>query len=223
MKTLRQLAIEHQCDKAGDGHHTYDKAYEFHFAPFRDKEINLLEIGAGGYDNPNEGGASLRMWKEWFINPYTDIYSIDIFEKSAIEEDRITIWQGSQSDEIFLNNIADQIGSIDIIIDDGSHVNSDIITSFRTLFHKLNLGGIYVIEDLQTAYWKHYGGGMDGKSAMFYFKSFIHGLNYKEIATEERGNGITPTEPDYFALNITSIHFYHNLCFIYKGDNSVTA
>lgn len=228
MKTIKQLAIEHKCDKAAEGHHTYDKAYEFHFAPFRDKEINLLEIGVGGYNNPNEGGNSLRMWKEYFTDQFTDIYSIDIFEKSAIEEDRITIWQGSQSDEIFLNNIADQIGGIDIIIDDGSHVNSDIIISFKTLFPKLNNGGIYVVEDIQTSYWEHYGGRITINhelhwTTMDFFKFIVDGLNYKEVATEYRGKGITPPEPMYFDLNILSIHFYHNLIFVYKGDNSVTA
>lgn len=222
MKTIKELAIEHKCDKAAEGHHTYDKAYEFHFAPFRGKEINVLEIGAGGYDNPNEGGASLRLWKEYFTSKYTDIYSIDIFEKSNIEEDRITIFQGSQSDETFLNGISNQVGAWDIIIDDGSHVNSDIITSFKTLFPRLNEGGIYVIEDLQTAYWIHYGGGRID-NAMNYFQGLVHGLNYKEIATEERGNNRTPKEPDYLDLNITSIHFYHNIVFIYKGDNSITA
>lgn len=222
MKTIKQLAIEHKCDKAAEGHHSYDLPYEFHFAPFRDKEIDLLEIGVGGYDNPDEGGASLRMWKEYFTSEYADIYSIDIFEKSKIQEHRITIWQGSQNDELFLNNVASWIGEIDIIIDDGSHVNSDIITSFKVLFPKLKSGGIYVAEDLQTSFWRHYGGGGDD-SALSYFKSLVDGLNYKEIATEDRGNQITPKEPDYFDLNIVSIHFYHNIVFIYKGENSLTA
>lgn len=222
MKTIKQLAIEHKCDKAAEGHHTYDLPYEFHFGSLRDKEINLLEIGVGGYNNPSEGGASLRMWKEYFTNPYTDIYSIDIFEKSSIQEDRITIFQGSQSDEVFLNYVSDMIGQIDIVIDDGSHVNSDIIASFKVLFPKLKSGGLYVVEDLQTAYWRHYGGAGED-NAVNYFKGLIHGLNYKEEATEDRGINLTPKEPDYFDLNITSVHFYHNLCFIYKGDNSVTA
>lgn len=230
MKSLKELAIEHKCDKAAEGHHTYDLPYEFHFAPLRDKGIELLEIGAGGYDNPNEGGASLRMWKEYFSSPYSYIYSIDIYDKRNIQEDRIYIFQGSQNDEAFLNDISDRLGPFDIIIDDGSHVNSDIITSFKVLFPKLKSGGIYVVEDLQTAYWKHYGGGLQHHnggyknfSAMEYFKSLTDGLNYKEQATEDRGENRPVKEPDYFDLNIVSIHFYHNLVFIYRGDNSITA
>ncbi len=222
MKTLKELSIEHKCDKAAVGHHTYDIPYEFHLASYRDKEIKLLEIGVGGYDNPNEGGASLRMWKEWFTQPNTQIYSVDIFEKSAIQEDRIKIFQGSQNDYWFLNKVADEIGEMDIIIDDGSHVNSDIVASFKILFPRLKSGGIYIVEDVQTAYWKHYGGG-ESDNAVAYFESLVKGLNYKEQATEDRGNGVTPKEPDYFDLNILSIHFYHNIIFILKGDNSITA
>jgi hypothetical protein len=222
MKSLKQLAEEHKCDKAAEGHHTYDEAYEFHFAKFRDNPIKLLEIGVGGYDNPNEGGASLRMWKEWFTNQETQIYSIDIFEKSKIQEDRIHIFQGSQSDEAFLDMVMTDNGPVDIIIDDGSHVNDDVIISFRALFPHLNNGGIYVIEDVQTAYWDHYGGDLSG-GFIRDFLDKVNGLNYKEIQTEQRGSGLQVYEPTFFDLNITSIHFYHNIIFIYKGDNSVTA
>lgn len=223
MKSFKQLSNEHKCDKAADGHHTYDLPYERHFGALRDKEIKLLEIGVGGYDNPTEGGCSLRLWKEYFTNPNTQIYSIDIFEKSAIQEDRIKIWQGSQSDVGFLNNITNETGELDIIVDDGSHVNGDIITSFKALFPKLKNGGIYVCEDLQTVYWKHYGGSKGEENAVGFFKSLVHGLNYKEQATEDRNDAVAVKEPDYYDLNVVSIHFYHNMVFIYKGDNSVTA
>lgn len=230
MKTIKELANFHKCDKAADSHHSYDKPYEFHFGALRDKPIKLLEIGVGGYTNPEEGGASLRLWKEYFTNPESHIFSIDIYEKQKIQEDRITIWQGSQSDPNFLSDVINEMGRPDLIIDDGSHVQSDIITSFNVLFPRLKTGGIYVVEDLQTAYWNHYGGGLQHHnggyksfSAMEYFKGLIDGLNYKEIATEERGYQRIPKEPNYWDLSIVSIHFYHNLCFIYKGDNSVTA
>lgn len=48
---------------------------------------------------------------------------------------------------------------------------------------------------------------------MGYFKSLIDGLNHRELIKP----GYVAT---YFDLNIESIHFYHNLIFIHKGDNS---
>ncbi len=42
------------------------RAYQQHFAAMRDKPIGLLEIGIGGYENPLNGGESLRMWRSYF-------------------------------------------------------------------------------------------------------------------------------------------------------------
>lgn len=210
---LTKLAQLHVCDKWGT--HYYTPHYAFHFKKFRREEINLLEIGVGGYKNPDRGGASLRMWKDYLRK--ANIYAIDIHDKSLLEENRIKIFQGSQADTQFLGRICEDIGEIDIIIDDGSHMNEDIITSFEYLFPKLKKGGVYVVEDLQCAYWPWYGGDSDNMenpvTAVNYFKNLIHGINYVEFLK-------SGYEPNYFDENITSIHFYHNILFIYKGDNT---
>ena len=112
--------------------------------------MNLLEIGVGGYDDPKQGGHSLRMWKDYF--PNANIYAIDLYDKSALQEPRIHIFQGSQADPDFLKWVAGEIGQLDIVIDDGSHVNEHVIVSFQTLFPLLADNGIYAIEDLHTAY-----------------------------------------------------------------------
>ena len=40
-----------------------------------------------------------------------------------------------------------------VFIDDGSHVPAHVATSFYALFPRLADGGLYVIEDVQTAFW----------------------------------------------------------------------
>ncbi|MFN4762861.1 class I SAM-dependent methyltransferase [Gillisia sp. Q332] len=209
---LNKLAEIYSCDKWGK--HFYTPHYTTHFKRFQKKNINLLEIGIGGYDDPNIGGASLRMWKKYFRKG--NIYGIDIHDKSLLEEKRIKTFQGSQTDSTFLYKIAEHIGKIDVIIDDGSHINDDIIKTFNHLFPFLNKGGIYVVEDLQTSYWNWYGGNSedlnDSKTGVNYFKNLIHGLNHKEFLKEGY-------EPNYFDKHIISMHFYHNMVFIYKGDN----
>ena len=37
---------------------------------------------------------------------------------------------------------------------------SDIITSFDNLYHQVKDEGIYMVEDLHTAYWSQYEGGL---------------------------------------------------------------
>jgi hypothetical protein len=210
---LNKLALIHGTDK--NGNHFYTQHYQKHLRKFKFRPIKLLEIGVGGNKNPYLGGHSLRMWKKYF--PFAKIYSIDIAEKSFLQEHRIKIFKGSQIDEHFLNDVVNQIGDIDIIIDDGSHMNEHVIKSFQFLFPKLKDGGIYIIEDLQTSYWEHFGGDShdlsNHKTSMNFLKSLVDSLNYKEFADSEY-------IPNYYDQNIVSIHFYHNIVFIYKNKNN---
>ena len=85
---LTNLASHYGTDKWGI--HRYTPHYQQHFSHLRLNKLNLLEIGVGGYEDPNQGGESLRMWKHYFPNGKID--SIDIFDKSALQEERIKIF-----------------------------------------------------------------------------------------------------------------------------------
>jgi len=210
---LVKLAKIHHTDKWGG--HYYARHYQKHFAAFRKRPLNLLEIGVGGDEDPRKGGESLRMWQDYF--PKGTIYSIDIHEKRLPPEKRIKIFKGSQDDEPFLKDVFNNAGSLDIIIDDGSHINAHVIKTFKILFPLLNDGGIYAVEDTQTSYWKKYGGNPDDlkdqATLMNFFKGLVDGLNYMEFPKEGY-------RPSYFDTRITSMHFYHNLIIIYKGANN---
>jgi len=138
------------------GLHWYAQHYEVHFAPLRRRRLNILEIGVGGFDDPEAGGASLRMWRTYF--PRSQIFGIDIQDKRIHDEDRITTFKGSQADEEFLSDVVNRIGEIHIVIDDGSHRNEHVLRTFEFLFPRLHQQGIYVVEDTQTSYWSHMGG-----------------------------------------------------------------
>ena len=196
------------------GHH-YTQHYMTHFKAFKNKPIQLLEIGVGGFEKSTEGANSLKMWKAYF--PKANIFSFDIVDKRGLQEERIKIYKGSQVDKEFLDRMIAEIGDLDIIIDDGSHINDHVITTFKYLFPKLKLGGIYVIEDTQTSYWKDYGGDSDDlknpKTMMNFFKGLTDSLNHKEFLIKDY-------EASYYDKHIISMHFYHNLIFIYKGLNN---
>jgi demethylmacrocin O-methyltransferase len=210
---LTALAKIYGTDKWGL--HFYTQHYQLHFKPFRNKKITLLEIGVGGHESPVEGARSLRMWKKYF--PYGKINSIDIFDKSKLQEKRIKIFKGSQVDEIFLNDLIKIIGNPDIIVDDGSHVNRHVIETFKILFPLLKDGGIYVVEDTQTSYWPSFGGDdkdLNKSSTLLnFFKSLTDNLNHSEYLPAD-------AVPSYFDRKIISMHFYHNMVFIYKGNNA---
>jgi hypothetical protein len=210
--SLTKLAKRFKTDKWGKDH-KYTPHYTRHFRPWREREINLLEIGIGGYDREGRGGASLRMWKAYF--PNAQIFGLDIVDKSFVDEPRIRTFQGDQTDPAILNDLAKTAGTLHLIIDDGSHRPADIIDSFNLLFPLLVDDGIYVIEDTQTSYWPENGGqedpGADG-TTMAFVKQLIDGLNWEEFVIE-------PYEPTFTDLHITAVSCYHNLVFIQKGTN----
>lgn len=211
---LDRLAQIHGSDKFGG--HSYTKHYHRYFKEMRDSAIHLLEIGIGGYDDPNAGGASLRMWRDYF--PQAQIYGLDWFEKPGIARDRIRTYKGSQADPVTLSRIIDDAPNrlFDVIIDDGSHRSEHVISTFMMMFQYVADGGWYVVEDTQTSYWSHFGGSSSQMGAPLtmngFFSSLIDGLNWREIHRP----GYTP---NYTDTNITDIHFHHNMIFIRKGEN----
>lgn len=209
---LPALAAYFGTDKWGQ--HFYARHYQTHFAPLRHRPLRLLEIGIGGENAPGEGGASLRMWKAYF--PRARILGLDLYDKRAHDEDRITTVMGSQADAAFLEKLSDSAGPFDIVIDDGSHVNGHVLQSFRALFPRLSANGLYVIEDLQTSYWSAFGGAHPGDTAaptsMNLLKSLVDGLNHREYPA-------AAYEPSYLDRHVVAVHFYHNLAFVQKGVN----
>lgn len=142
--------------------HHYIPIYEKYFSKFKRKKIRFLEIGVGK-------GGSLQMWRKYFGNNAI-IFGIDInpeCKKFNTENEQIRI--GSQVDESFLKLVIEEMGGVDIILDDGSHEMGHIVSSLLFLFPKLNYGGIYMIEDLHTAYWTDYGGGYFSNKNFFNF------------------------------------------------------
>jgi len=209
---LTALAKRFKTDKWGT--HRYTPHYEWHFDYLRDQPVRVLEVGIGGDFRNRIAGASLRMWKEFF--PHGQIVGLDIEDRFSVEEDRIKVYQGDQSDPEILKRINDECGPFDIIIDDGSHRVFHVLPTFDVLFPLLKDGGIYAIEDIQSSYWPEWGGSEDLNStetSMALCKRLADGLNYEEFVDESY-------EPTYTDRNTTAVHFYHNLVIIEKGVNA---
>ncbi len=98
------------------------------------------------------------MWAEYF--PLGQITGIDIAEKRPTLDGRVKFLQGSQEDPVFPKSGCDARGPFDVIIDDGSHVPKHVVASFHVLFPLPAEGGLYVIEDIQTAFWPSFAGSL---------------------------------------------------------------
>ena len=107
------------------------------------------------------------MWRKYFGKEAV-IFGIDINpECGKLNGLAGQVRIGSQTDEDFLVSVVKEMGGVDIILDDGSHCMEHISATLKYLFPHLSYNGIYMIEDLHTAYWESFGGGYESKSNFF--------------------------------------------------------
>ena len=94
----------------------YFPIYEKLFERYRNEEITFVEIGV-------LDGGSLEIWKKYF-GKKSRIIGIDSNpECKKFENQDHEIFIGSQSDPKFWHNFYNQIGHVDIMLDDGGHTN----------------------------------------------------------------------------------------------------
>ena len=212
---LKTLGETYGSDKITN--HGYHRIYPMHIDQHRTKRGAMLEIGI-------EAGRSSDMWKDYF--PNFKIYGID--KNTSFDKDRVTVFQCDQSNPEMLQQVCSSISEpVWFINDDGSHHPSHQILSFSVLFEKLlQPGGIYIIEDIETSYWKRgelYGnnykfGYKHPQSAIEVFKHVVEDVNTRFLGPVDKVYQ-TKLLSRYFTPElrsmIRSITFDHN-CIIIK-------
>lgn len=202
MKTLDEIGIFHQTDKASQFSRTYAKPHDYlrhmehFFEPIRMAHLKFVEIGAAG-------GESIKMWLEYF--EHSEIFGVDIVHDTnpynsigTCVHPRYTFEHGDQGDISFWARfIAHHGPRFDIVVDDGSHYANDVIVTFECLWPTIYPGGIYVIEDLGVAY----GGAPftrpDVQNHMDFIKNFLDRINRQET-------------------DVDRLHFSRELCILQK-------
>ncbi|GAA3824551.1 class I SAM-dependent methyltransferase [Streptomyces coacervatus] len=211
---LGRWAVAAGSDKWG-GVHWYTRHYDRYFRALRDEPVRVLEIGVGGYADESFGGGSLLMWQRYFRRGL--VYGLDLYRKPQTLGPRVRTVRGDQSDPEFLAALAAELGPFDVVIDDGSHVNGHVRTSFEALFPHVREGGLYVVEDIQTSYWPGYGGSplgtQDAATSLGLMASLVDLLHHREYRSG------SPAELPPAAHHVTGVHFHHNVAFVEKGAN----
>ena len=184
----------------------YFPAYERHLSRFRNQDVVMVEIGCGG-------GGSLQMWKR-FLGPHARIVGIDVRPECAeFVEDQIAVRIGDQSDPKFLDEVLREFGSPDVVLDDGSHIMSHVQASFAHLYPRMARTGVYVVEDLHTAYWPNYEGGLRKPETFIEtIKNLIDELN----ADWTRGE----LKPTLFTHTTLSMHRSDSMAVFERGRHT---
>lgn len=178
--------------------------------PKRFEPLVIFELGVGGYQYPDRGGESLKLWHGYF--PNAKIVGIDYYPKENMGNDRVIIVHGSQEDPELMARLVAEHGAPDLIIDDASHDCPLTIKSFDILFPMLKAGGLYFCEDVHTSFWHDYHGDPDPGSQMMTTLNFFKGLTAQlsqDTLLEEYRNS--------YAGYLDYIHFFRNLVIIKKA------
>lgn len=216
MGSLWESLLSHQGRLVHKWTH-YFPAYENHFSRYVNRPVTLWEIGVAQ-------GGSLQLWKQ-YLGPYAQIVGLDILDKSRYEEDQIAVRVGDQSDPLVLQGLLDEFGPPNVVLDDGSHLMSDVRATFSFIYPRMANDGVYVVEDLHTAYWPEYGGGLRQPSSFVEVaKNLIDELNaesafgaaliYRDAALGPLEQSVPPSE---FSATTLSMHFYDSLIVFERG------
>ncbi|MGP3713385.1 glycosyltransferase [Brucella sp. RRSP16] len=159
--------------KVSDKWLSYLLDYSDFLKKFRNFPVRILEIGI-------QNGGSLEIWAKFFPNAKL-IVGCDINPlcgNLTYSDDRIKVIVGDANNQHTYSSITALSEEYDIIIDDGSHMSSDIVRSFARYFPRLSNGGLFIAEDLHCSYWGGFEGGIEAPySAVNFFKRVADYVN----------------------------------------------
>lgn len=189
--------------------HHYFEIYHQHFARYRNTNVRLLEFGVSH-------GGSLKMWRDYF-GPHAQIVGVDINPACLMHaSEGIKVIIGDQEDRDFLHELRNQVGEVDILIDDGGHTMAQQLATFDVMFDAVAKDGVYLVEDLHTSYWEEYGGGWKNPGTFIEFsKTLVDRLNAWHSRDPE-------LRPDTFTKTVTGLHFYDSVMVLEKMSNPAT-
>ncbi len=184
--------------------------YESELTPIinRGAPVSLLEIGV-------QNGGSLQIWEK-YLPPGSEIFGIDVDPKCARLDlgPNVTV---AIADATRKEQLGAALGhrTFDVIVDDGSHLCSDVIQAFRLLFERVRPGGRYLIEDLHCSYWRSYGGGLkEPNASVEWLKHLVDSLNADHFGAESSGTDSSWTST--INREVARISFYDSLAVVEK-------
>lgn len=219
MKSLFELYREHQ-GKVSDKWSIYLSEYDRLFSGYRDRPVRMLEIGI-------QNGGSLEIWSNYFPDANA-LVGCDInpdCAKLIYDDPRIKVVVGDANTDKSEKEIFSFSPNFDLIIDDGSHTSGDIVKTFARYFRHLNLGGMFVAEDIHCSYWSDFEGGLYYPySSISFFKRLADVVNHEHWGIEKERKKLLQGFAKRFATSfdeselaeIHSIEFFNSVCVVHK-------
>ena len=174
---------------------SYFPVYEDLLAKYVGKNITLVEVGIFN-------GGSLFMWRE-FLGSEARIIGIDLNPSAKMwEEHGFEIYIGDQADEEFWNKFFENVGSIDVLIDDGGHTNLQQIATVHCAIEHIRDGGLLIVEDVHTSYFREFGNPWS-RSFVNFASRIVDGVNSRAFALK--------TARERYAKRVYRVSFFESI------------
>lgn len=148
---------------------SYFFTYEDLLNRFRKRPVVFVEIGI-------LSGGSLFMWRDYF-GPDARIIGVEFNPAAKKWRDHgFEIFIGDQSDPSFWQELFEEVGPVDIVLDDGGHTNEQQIVTAMACAPNIRDGGLLIIEDVHTSYFRDFG-NPSNRSFVSFAKRMIDGMN----------------------------------------------
>tara|TARA_Y100001958_G_C21174811_1_gene505867 strand:+ start:346 stop:1089 length:744 start_codon:yes stop_codon:yes gene_type:complete len=180
--SLDELFHHYGSDKAEIFKHTnqtghgFSKLYEEKLDKFKNKKINILEIGS-------YSGASAAAFAKYFKN--LNIFCFDVNISNFIYKAKnIHVFGIDIKNEKKINKLLQSIfhqykfKEFDIIIDDGSHNLKDLLIGLKLFFKFVKYQGIYIIEDFKHPNYYEYNNDINH----IFIDEFLKNLSDKRLS-----------------------------------------
>jgi GR25 family glycosyltransferase involved in LPS biosynthesis len=206
--SLTSLADRFNTDKnrhTGNSH-CYARIYDQLLSDRRLSMRRLMEIGlCRGLEERNQPETpSVALWQSYF--PFCHVIGIDLTDFSRFNSERFTSFVCDQSRRDDLRAAAERLepGSIDVIIDDGSHASFDQQLTLCEFWPLLADGGWYFIEDLD---WQPRG---EDPSKITLSKMLLRELKDCGVACSPDPLGLTDLAGEFAEILFFDSHFELN-------------
>jgi hypothetical protein len=176
-------------------HDSYFQVYAALLAQYVGQPITFVEVGVFN-------GGSLHMWRRYF-GEKARIIGVDLNpDARKWQAEGFEIFIGDQSDASFWRDFYQTVGPIDVLLDDGGHMNhQQLVTTEHALEH-INDAGMLIVEDVHTSYMP----GFNSKSE----HSFVSFGKHIVDAVNGRFPGID-TGANLYQDRVWAVSFYESI------------
>ena len=153
-QTLTNLQDKYNFTTDKGNTHSYLEYYDVIFAPFKAKDINLIEVGV-------QSGGSLLLWNKYF-SQNSKIFGFDVHQNhvddfnNLAKKENINNATAYHSDAYIFDYNTLEPKQFDIVIDDGSHYLNCQKKAVDVFMNKISPGGLFIIEDINPENFQYF-------------------------------------------------------------------